>query len=204
MFTKKNLNWIKIRISTTIVLHQHLHNQDQQQHHKLQSACTSMCTACTNRLILTVPPHISAHTINIVLIHTMTLSPTIFYICSPACTHAHPVPILVCVNVRRASWFISWVVSHENRGAFQAEVNTRVERKRQACLWMSVTHCQTTLDHLSSFKEAATVGTARGLGWIFIIFPCKPSRGLCFKGGTWRFVGSIDQAAPRALGTACW
>lgn len=35
------------------------------------------------------------------------------------CTHACSFPILFsCVNGRRASWFISWVVIHENRRTF--------------------------------------------------------------------------------------
>lgn len=56
--------------------------------------------------------------------------------------------------------------TEEHSFAFHAEVNNRVERKRRACLWMSMTHCQTTLDHLSLFKEAATVGSARSLDWV--------------------------------------
>lgn len=99
------------------------------------------------------------YSINTVPVQTMTLSPTIFCICPPSMF-----PILcIYVNVRRASWFISWVVSPwgPENFTFHTEVNTRVESKRQACLWMSVTHWQPTLVHLSSFKEAATVGSRR-------------------------------------------
>lgn len=41
-----------------------------------------------NKLILTVPPHHFCYNINTVLIQAMTLTPTIFYICS-YCAHMH-------------------------------------------------------------------------------------------------------------------
>lgn len=113
------------------LLHQHLHYQDPQQHHKFKpsSWCIIlMCTVCMH-LLCTAPTVHCLHklfncsttyfcyTINTVLIQSTTLT-TIFYICSPVCTQAHTFPIILCVNVRWASWFISCVVSPENQRAF--------------------------------------------------------------------------------------
>lgn len=60
----------------------------------------------------------------------------------------------------------------EHSSAFHAEVNIRVEWKRQARLWISVTQCQTTPDHLSSFRAPLQSALPPSLGKlrVFILF----------------------------------
>lgn len=40
------------------------------------------------------------------------------YLFASVDTHTHTGPILLFTHVNRASWFISWIVTQENRGAF--------------------------------------------------------------------------------------
>lgn len=93
--------------------------------------------------------------------------------------------------------------TEEHSFAFHAEMNTRVERKRQACIRMSVTHCQTTLDHLSSLKVAAALGTAWsfGQGRAFLIhchLPLTPQGGKNRKSlGWWNLLGALIKLKER-------
>lgn len=119
------------------------------------------------------------YTTNTVLIHKHDSPPENFRMCLPTCTHAHTLPILLCVDVKGegASWFLSWVVSHENQRAFLCIPRWGEQQGwEEACRRMSVTYFQTTLDQLSEFKEAAIVLDSVE-DFNHFSYSCKPSRG---------------------------
>lgn len=71
--------------------------------------------------------------------------------------------------------------TEEHSFAFHAEVSTRVERKRQACLWSSLTQCQAALDPLYS-KGPLQLALLETWTWTFSS-SCKPPQGAVFQMG---------------------